>query len=644
MCGIAGIIGSSSPEALKAMLAAMIHRGPDDEGTYSDHFLSMGMRRLAIIDLSEKGHQPMSTADQSIWIVYNGEMYNFKEEREILISSGYHFASETDTEVVLKMYLHYGESFLNRMEGMFALCIYDKRQGKGNEKILLARDHLGIKPLLYTMQNKQLIFASELKSIMKSGLVPAELDHESVSLLTIYGVVPQPYTILKNVKMLMPGHLLVWQNSKIKIRRYWSPGLKRVKGLYNTDYHEQVEKFTRLMRQTVRKHMVSDVPLGAFLSGGLDSSLLVALMKEVGGQVVTFSVGYQQEGQTIDETDDALKIARWLKTEHHRVEVTGRMVADKLDHIIQALDQPSYDGVNSYFVSMAARQSATVAISGTGGDEFFAGYPWFSILNKEFSSTVKTNLAKMAGLFPKALMGLNAYHFLKSKTGKYIEYSANWSHLLFRYFTFIALFEGNGAASMLSPEIVKSTLPHFAMNKPLFPYLDFEEGSIIERISALTMSTYCQNQLLRDIDAVSMAHSLEVRVPFITTKISDFALSLPDSSKINFSKSIRDFTAASYKDLGVKKILVDAGRSLLPPGMDKQPKRGFKMPFDWWLRSSLRDVFEDVFSEKSIENRGIYNFNYMNTLKSGFLAKKIPWTKIWLPIVLELWCRKFIDK
>lgn len=643
MCGICGIINRPDTKPLKQMLKAIEHRGPDDEGIYSDHHLAIGMRRLAILDISPLGHQPMSNRNQTIWIVYNGEMYNFKSERQILETKGFKFTSNSDTEVVLTMYEYYGDKFVNHLQGMFALCIYDKREGFGKEKILLARDPLGIKPLLYSEYNGQFIFSSEIKSIIASGLIPAKLNAESISLLTIYGTIPQPYTILKNVKMLMPGHQLIYKKNSISIEQYWQLGRNRVADLRQMDYSTHVSLFQELLSDVVKQHMISDVPVGAFLSGGLDSSLLVALMKQIGGKVVTFSVGYQQEGQAIDETDEALKIAKWLDTEHHRVEVTGKMMTDHLDHVISALDQPSYDGVNSYFVSMAAKQSATVAISGTGGDEFFAGYPWFSILNEFYSNTKSTKIISSIPFAQAFFKKVATNEILKSKAGKFFEYASNWTNLRFKLATFTSLFEVNGAIKVLSPEFVEAGKNHFSMANPQFPTNDFQSGSIIERVSALTMSTYCQNQLLRDIDAVSMAHSLEVRVPFIDTRIADFALSLPDSSKINNLKNIKNISSASYRDLGVKKLLVDVGRQFLPPDMDKQTKRGFKMPFDWWLKTSLKEILEDTYSENSIKNRGIFDPESLKKLKKGFEQDRVSWTKIWLPMVTELWCRQFID-
>lgn len=644
MCGICGIIGKPEEQAIKKMLGAMVHRGPDDEGMYSDQFLSIGMRRLAIIDLSARAHQPMANRDQTLWIVYNGEMYNYQSERNILINKGFAFVSDSDTEVVIKMYEYYGDSFLERMEGMFGLCIYDKRKGAGRERILLARDHLGIKPLLYSISPEKLIFSSEIKPLIASGHIPVNLDTEAIALLTIYGSIPQPYTILQGVKMLMPGHMLIYEEKEATIKQFWKLGLNRLPGLQSKNYTEQLGDFRDLLFETVKKHMVADVPVGAFLSGGLDSSLLVAIMKKIGGKVVTFSVGYQQEGKNIDETDDALRLAKWIGTEHHRVEVSGEMLRNKLDHIIFSLDQPGYDGVNSYFVSMAARQSATVAISGTGGDEFFAGYPWFLNLHHSFQGRYWKNPYSILALLPKAIGKFAHIPALQSKAGKYYEYAGEWNNLIFRYMTYTSLFEASGAAKILMSGIIDQAKQHFNMGSPVFPFTDFSGGTILERISGLTMSVYCQNQLLRDIDAVSMAHSLEVRVPFISPEIADFALSLPDSAKINPGIRINKNQALSYSQTGIKKMLLDAGRELLPEDLGRQVKRGFAMPFDWWLKTSLKDVVDDVFSEKSIKNRDIYQVKAMKQIHSGFLQGKIPWTKIWLPVVLELWCRKFIDK
>ncbi|HEU5460247.1 MAG TPA: asparagine synthase (glutamine-hydrolyzing), partial [Pyrinomonadaceae bacterium] len=400
MCGICGVWGEGRAE-VRAMVSALRHRGPDDSGVLEDTNVTLGMTRLAIIDVSRTGHQPMVSPDEQIRIVYNGELYNFREERTLLEKIGYTFRSTSDTEVVLRMYEHYGDDFLLRLRGMFALAIHDKRSGR--ERLLLARDQLGIKPLLYTTMRGRLIFASEIKALLASGLVAPEIDPVALRLLLTHGAIVQPHTILSGVKMLLPGHrLVVTQGYEPRVERYWSLGLDRRPDLRTRSYDEQVDAVRSALEESVRLQMVSDVPLGAFLSGGVDSSLLVALMAKntSGERLKTFSVGFEAEGEHIDETDDAQATARFLGTDHRRVVVHGNDLRDRISQIAYHLDQPTVDGVNSYFVSMAARGYVTVAISGTGGDELFAGYPWFEQLasgeSASWKSTAKSLLTSVA--------------------------------------------------------------------------------------------------------------------------------------------------------------------------------------------------------------------------------------------------------
>ncbi len=297
MCGICGIWGEAASESLEAMVQAMNHRGPDDHGTYRDDLVALGMTRLAIIDLSAAALQPMSNPQGSIWIVYNGEVYNFLEERRLLEGKGYSFSSSSDTEVVLRMYEYYGDDFLLRLRGMFALAIYDKRRGHKRARLLLARDHLGIKPLLYAILGDKLVFASELKAILASGLVPGEIDPVALRLLLTFGSVYQPRTMIREVKMLPPAHRLIIEKGRHHLERYWSLGLNRRPELKTLPYDQAVVELSRVVEDSVRQHLVSDVPVGAFLSGGVDSSLLVAMMaRSAGGRVKTFSVGFEAEG------------------------------------------------------------------------------------------------------------------------------------------------------------------------------------------------------------------------------------------------------------------------------------------------------------------------------------------------------------
>ena len=378
MCGICGILGRSNQTAVNAMVTAMHHRGPDDSGIYIDESISLGMARLAVIDLSPTGHQPMSNPEETIWIVYNGEVYNFQEKRALLEKLGYRFTSTSDTEVILRLYEHYGDDFLLHLRGIFALAIYDKRQGSGKERLLIVRDHFGIKPVMYAEVNGQLVFASEIKALLASGLIEREVDPVVLRLLLTFGSVYQPYTMLKGVKMLLPAHRMVIEGGRVRVERYWSLGINRQPDLRSLPYKEQVRMLSAALAESVHLQMVSDVPLGAFLSGGVDSSILVAMMAyEAAHRLQTFSVGFEAEGSAIDESTAASRTAQFLGTDHHHVLVRGLDVKEQIFHIATALDQPSVDGVNAYFVSWAARQGMTVAISGTGGDELFAGYPWF---------------------------------------------------------------------------------------------------------------------------------------------------------------------------------------------------------------------------------------------------------------------------
>ena len=646
MCGICGIIGHTDRKRIEQMVLAMGHRGPDDSGILYENGIAMGMARLAIIDITTKAHQPMSTPDELIWIVYNGETYNFKEEREILSKKGYVFRSTSDVEVVLRMYEEYGDDFLLRMRGIFALAIYDKRMGLGKERFLLARDHLGVKPLLYAKIGSAFIFASEMKSMLASGLIERQFDPEALRLLLTYGSISQPMTAVSGIKMLLPGHRLIIEHGKERLDRFWKLGIDRFPDLRKTDYEEQVRIIRDSLEESVRLQMVSDVPIGAFLSGGVDSSLLVALMSLIcSNKVNTFSVGFEQEGLSIDETDDAQRIAKFIGTDHKRVLVTGADVRNRIEHIAYALDQPTVDGVNSYFVSLAARKAVTVAISGTGGDELFAGYPWFRNMavlsykdkqNSWLSSSLRKLLSHIARL---ELFNPLSQGYLSDK----LERARVSSGFVSRYARQYQIFGVNGTSNMLNPEIRRLT--NYGRD-PVHDMKSTDElswGTPIERVSALCLRGYTQNQLMRDIDAVSMSHSLEVRVPFLDHLFIDMALSLPDNTKLKNINSNKPFSS-TYRATGSKKILIDASDNLLPPGMDLQQKRGFGMPFDSWLRGPLKDVMDDTLSSSTIKKRGFFNGKEVESVREKFLSSNTSWVYPWLLMITELWCREVLDR
>jgi asparagine synthase (glutamine-hydrolysing) len=657
MCGICGIWGGDGRDEVSAMVGALHHRGPDDRGLFADAKAVLGMTRLAILDTSSGGHQPMVSPDGQITIVYNGELYNFREERSLLEKHGYSFRSTSDTEVALRMYEHYGDDFLLRMRGMFALAIYDKRRGR--ERLLLARDQMGIKPLLYARVGHRLIFASEIKALLASGLVSPEVDAVALRLLLTHGAVVQPRTILRGVRMLLPAHrLIVEAGNEERIERYWSLGLDRRADLRARSYDEQVEEVANAIEESVRLQMVSDVPLGAFLSGGVDSSLLVAMMaREVTDhRLRTFSVGFEAEGDHIDESEDAERTARFIGTDHSRVVVRGEDVRDRISQIARGLDQPTVDGVNSYFVSMAARRGVTVAISGTGGDELFAGYPWFGQMaltqmreqTMPWKSLAKSLLASVARrpVLDSLVPMHGGYRF-----GRWRDNAG----FLGRYYAANPIFEPPWTARLLAPglrgEAQAGRSPHYDLS----PIDELAHGSVLERVTGVCMRGYTTNQLLRDIDAASMAHSLEVRVPYLDPVLADLALSLPDSAKLAADPDDYHRLAArsanpswsepprSYRDAGTKRILLDIGKNLLPEGFDTKPKRGFGMPFDSWLKGPLREVLLETLSEKQVNARGLLDASAVASVRDQFLAGAVDWPHPWLLMMIELWAREVLD-
>jgi asparagine synthase (glutamine-hydrolysing) len=589
------------------MIEAMRHRGPDDFGIYREPAVAVGMCRLAILDTSSRGAQPMATADEAIWIVYNGELYNFQEERARLEREGQVFRSRSDTEVVLRLYERHGDDFLMRLRGMFALAIYDRRGGPGRERLLLARDPLGIKPLLYARPAGGLVFASEMKAMLASGLVERRFQPEALPHLLVKGSIPQPLTAVAGVSMLLPGHRLILEGGQARLERFWQLGTGRRPELASAPYPELVGAVRTALEESVRLQMISDVPVGAFLSGGIDSSLLVAMMaRQTSKKVQTFSVGFGGEGAGIDETADAERIARFVGTDHRRVEIGGPEVRSRIEHIARALDQPSVDGVNSYLVSMAARREVTVAISGTGGDELFAGYPWF------------------INMYKAARRGVD--DFARAYAGEY------------------QLYPLEDAARLLAPGVLDGVDPARFARQLAYDLDELPQAAPLERVSALVLRGYTQNQLLRDIDAVSMAHSLEVRVPFLDTVIADVALSLPEHAKLHPDVALQaDPYAATYRETGVKRILVDIGRQLLPPDMDQQPKRGFGMPFGTWLQGPLRDVLEDTLAPAAVERRGFFAPQAVTAVKDQVLQGRASWALAWILMITELWCREVLD-
>ena len=623
------------------MLAVMRHRGPDDSGIFGDERVTLGMTRLAIIDTSAAGHQPMSTENEGVCIVYNGETYNFREERVRLERAGVRFRSHSDTEVLLRLYEERGDDFVTHLRGMFALAVYDRRGGPGRERLVLARDPLGIKPLLYAeTPGGGLVFASELKALLASALVRPEIDADAIRMLMSFGSVPQPMSVIRGVRMLPAGHRLVITPGAIaRPESYWRLDVDR-ENVRRLPYQEQVARVRDAVCESLKLQLVSDVPLGAFLSGGIDSSILVALMtRHAPGRVKTISVGFESEGASIDESADAERIATYLGTEHYRTEVTARDARERISDLARALDQPSMDGANAYFVSMAARRHVTVAISGTGGDELFAGYPWFGAMAEFARTRVPLRRAACAAL--ARARPLNP--LMRSGAAERLEHHRAAGGFLPHYARLHQGFGAPIAARLLSRAFGATAAIGRDPAYDIAKQDELGHATPVARVTALCLRGYTQNQLLRDIDAVSMAHSLEVRVPFLDHRLADLALSLPDGAKLAETASASEYQT-SYRASGAKRILLDAFREMLPPGLEDQPKRGFGMPLDRWLRSSLRDVLEDTLSKATVHRRGLFDAHEVQRVRDRFERGTAPWTHPWLLMVTELWCREVVDR
>jgi len=603
MCGISGVVSAAVPfddfrPILLRMINAMNHRGPDGSGIHLEGACGLGHRRLAVIDTSAAGAQPMTR--DGVTLVYNGELYNFQEKRHSLETGGYEFRGHSDAEVLLALYLRYGEGCIRHLQGMYAFALWDSHQ----QKLFCARDPLGIKPFLYAQTSKGFVFASELKALLASGLVSRDVDRDALRALLERGSVPQPGSILHGVKWLLPGHTLKVRPGKSPIIHCFRPIRVAAVDLAGADWPTLIAHGENLLSDILRGQMVSDVPLGAFLSGGIDSSLLVALMAREHGEMRTFSVGFEGglETDSEDETDDAATVARHLGVSHTRVMVQRHEIADDLRRIARGLDHPTVDGVNSWFVAKAASRQLTVAISGTGGDELFAGYPWFGAMQ---SFSRRPWMERLVGRF----------------RGETFATAFNAQYHIFDALT----------ASSLVP----GTQEPMPRPDPL------RHADTLSRVTGLVLSGYTRDQLLADIDTAAMWHGLEVRVPLLDENLLDFALSIPETAKIAPGEPLAP--PGSYAASGVKRLLLEIGLPLLPHGFAYRAKRGFTLPFDGWLRGILMPEMREMLSVETTRRRGFFEPHAVQDVLNAFLAGQVHWTRPWLLMMTELWSQEVLD-
>jgi asparagine synthase (glutamine-hydrolysing) len=632
MCGICGIVGQADEPLIKNMLAAIAHRGPDNEGIYiadstNGERVGLGHRRLAIIDLSPAGHEPMTDQRQELWLTYNGEIYNFKEIRKDLEKRGHKFKSDSDAEVVIYAYREWGLNSLSLLNGMFAFALWDAR----DNSLLLARDRLGIKPLYYTDTPAGFAFASEIKALLTIPNVKREVDLESLDQFLSFLWTPDPKTIFQGIKKLPPGHFLIYKNGHAEVRQYWDLEFNEDDTISEPDWiervREQIERSTRLQ-------MIADVPLGAFLSGGVDSSSLVALMCGMSEQkVTTYTFGFKSEDLKYDILEDDVKYAREVgakfATDYHEAFFEPQ-VMELLPKLVYHLDEPVADPavITSYLICKAAREKLTVLLSGMGGDEVFAGYP----------RHIAVRLAEAYNLIPSFISRPIVAAMPASVPGKFNAVFRNTKKLARsaalplreRYLGFGTYFTETDKRELYANDLARAAADFDAhqMHQKYFDKVADED--FINQMLYVDLKTFLPCLNLTYTDKTSMANSLEVRVPLLDHELVELAARIPARLKI--------------KGLTRKYILKKAAESWLPRNIIYRKKAGFSAPLRAWLRRDLRGMVEDLLSETNINKRGYFDYPEVRRLIDDNLSgREDNSLKVFQLLMLELWHREFID-
>jgi len=634
MCGIFGIVGRDAHIAegiLKRGTDSLAHRGPDDSGTIllRDSIpgpveIGLGSRRLAILDLSPLGHQPMHDPESGNWIVYNGEIYNFLEVRAELERTGTVFVSHSDTEVLLKAYARWGEPCLAKFRGMFAFAIWDAQQ----HRLLIARDPMGIKPLYYAQSGSYFLFASEVRTLLGTGLIPRRIDSAGLLNYLTFGSAYDPLTLVDGVHSLPPGHTLSWTYGAIKISSYWdlvddSASHGRLSAELSSENEPlAVKQLQPILEEAVRAQLVSDVPVGVFLSGGIDSSALVSILSRGGVTPSTFSIDFRET--EFSEAEHSRAIAKKFRTDHHEIVVSQTDVLATIPQALGAMDLPTMDGINTYFVSRETRAAGVkVALSGLGGDEVFAGYSNFRTVPRmeRFANTWKHVPALVRNSTAAAFA---AFSLESDQTRKLTTLARGNGRLLHPYFLTRMLFIPSqrdllfpGADSVVTDSATASQRDLLQRSLSLDP---------INRVSYLESRCYMLNTLLRDADVMSMSQGLEVRVPLIDHQLAKAVLSLPGSWKLNSTP---------------KKLLVEALAGSLPEEVVHRPKRGFTLPFEHWMSQELRSEVEPVLAAKHIAEGplgGLLDPDQVQQIWNNFLRGTVSWTRPWALFVLQRWC------
>jgi asparagine synthase (glutamine-hydrolysing) len=611
---------AESREVIARMCRVIEHRGPDDEGFYVDGGVALGMRRLSIIDLVT-GHQPITNEDGSLWIVFNGEIYNFREIRDDLIARGHIFQSNTDTEVIVHLYEDEGEACVERLRGMFAFAIWDRR----SRTLFLARDRVGVKPLHYSLAGDTLIFASEIKSLLQHSAIKREVNTEAISDFLSFGYVPDPASAFTGITKLPPGHTLTFKEGKVTIRRYWDfqyADHKAEGPIQDERYY--AERLLDLLDESIKLRLVSDVPLGAFLSGGIDSSTVVAMMaRHMGRPVKTFSIGFSESG--FDELQYARIAARHFNSDHHEFVVTPD-ICKIVEEVVWHHDEPFADvsSIPTYIVSKMAREHVKVVLSGDGGDELFAGYERYVIdrAREKFARIPrfirKNIMLRASSALPRAAYGKNFLRNIALDAGE-------------RYIDSLSLLNHVAKRELISGAF-KNSLDGRDSSEQFERLLDESSSSEqINRLLYLDSKTYLPGDILTKVDRMSMAHSIEAREPLLDHKLIEFVGTIPASLKL--------------RGLQTKHILKRALDGLVPDQIINRPKQGFGVPINKWLNNDLREMLNDTLTDSRTRQRGYFNQNAVEAmLDEHRRGRRDHALQLWSLLTLELWHRTFIDR
>lgn len=644
MCGIAGLANCGDKEVLTRMTRVQAHRGPDDSGLWERRFtdgsyVGLGSHRLAILDLSSDGHMPMCNEDGTVWITYNGEIYNFAELRRELQNKGHRFASNTDTEVLIHLYEQEGAECVHRLNGMFAFAICDLRSGR--PELFMARDHFGVKPFYYALRGRKLAFASEVKALLTVPEIEAELDLESLHQYLTFLWVPDPKTMFRGIYKLPAGHCATFRDGKLKISQYWDLRFPRADASYPRTEADLADELRERFRHSVGQQMVSDVPIGAFLSAGLDSSSIVAMMCHATNQpvktyTVTFPKKYRVGESTLDDPNVPGRLARHLGCENQQI-VVEPDVADLLPRLTWHMDEPTADPaiITAYLVCREARKQATVLLSGVGGDELFAGYRkhvaqrWtraYQNLPARLRAEIERGVNALPSLRGTAMKG-------SVRLAKKMARSASLApeENFIRNCTYL---DAEQKSSLYAPGVRDQLANSDPAIRHHASFASVVDADFLNQMLYLDTKIFMTSLNLNYNDKMSMASSVEVRVPFLDRELAEFAAwSIPPHLKLK-----------GFLRPTTKHIFRQAMKDVLPVEVLRQPKAGFAAPVDYWLANDLCEMVDDLLSETNIRSRGLFRPEAIRRFVDEHRSGAQDWSmQIWQFLTLEHWMRIFLD-